>query len=334
MCWSTDALDCIDDVLAPLRLRVREMRRLYRKLTCPCCESRVRPGTFVVAADQAQTRQALQSRKFDRLYRREIEAFRSFLIEYPMLGARHRFGELLRKVMKRAKKTALEPRSWYHATTTLEAPVMTARTREQAETAGRYHQCGQITLYLGSDDKTAAVERLRQPKPGIPLRIAEVVVLEPLPVLDLRTPLWGEDPAGHWVLRNIVDSRFVSEPTDDSDKSRPQYRVPQYVADLARKRKFRGILYDSTRPSAYNNPEAVGYNLVLFEPIPAYDVRSAVAVEFAKGDYDGLCLDRWPLQPCSVAYQTGALPLEVSSHRAPACRDASSGESGISRRDS
>jgi hypothetical protein len=253
-----------------------------------------------------------------------------------MLGACHRFGELLHKIMKRAKKTALEPRSWYHATTTLEGPVLMPRTREQAETAGRYHQCGQITLYVGSDEKTAAVETLRQPKPGIPLRIAEVALVEPLPVLDLRMALWGENPAGHWVLRNVVDSRFVSEPTIDSDKSRPQYRVPQYVADLARKHGFRGILYDSTRPSPYNNPEAVGYNLVLFEPIPAsaYDVRTAVTVEFAERDYDGWCPDRWPLQPSCLGRQTGTLPLEVSLHQAPACRDASSTGAAISRRDS
>jgi hypothetical protein len=249
-----------------------------------------------VAASQEQIRQLIQSRKFDKLYRREIEAFRSFLIQYPMLGAHHRFGELLRRIMKRAKKTAIEPRSWYHATTTLEGPILRPRTREHAEIAGRYHQTGQITLYFGSDEKAAAVEKLRQPKPGIPLRIAEVALLEPLPVLDLRMPLWGEDHAGHWVLRNVVARRFVSEPTNDIDKGRPQYRVPQYVADLARKHGFRGILYDSTRPSAYNNPEAVGYNLAVFEPIPAYAVRSAVAVEFAEGDYDGWCLDRWRLQ--------------------------------------
>jgi hypothetical protein len=288
------------------------MRRLYHALTCPRCESRVRPGTFVVAANQDQIRQSIQSRKFDKLYRREIEAFRSFVIQYPMLGARHRFGELLRKVMKRAKKTALEPRSWFHATTTLEGPALTPRTREQAEKAGRYHQCGQIALYLGSDEKTAVVEKLRHPKPGIPLRIAEVALREPLPVLDLRMALWGENPAGHWVLRNVVDSRFVSEPTNESDKSRPQYRVPQYVADLARKHGFRGILYDSTRPSAYNNPEAVGCNLVLFEPIPAYDVRPAVAVEFAEGDYDRWCLDRWPLQLSPAQNQPRALAFGTS----------------------
>ena len=122
--WRSDALDYIDDVLAPLRLRDREMRRLDRALTCPHCESRVRSGTFVVAASQDQIRQLTQSRKFDKLHRREIEVFRSFLIQYPMLGAHRRFGELLRKIMKCAKKTALEPRSWYYATTTLEGPIL------------------------------------------------------------------------------------------------------------------------------------------------------------------------------------------------------------------
>jgi RES domain len=92
--------------------------------------------------------------------------------------------------------------------------------------------------------------------------------------------------------------RFISEPTADIDDTRPEYRIPQFIADLARRSKFRGVLYDSTRPSAYNNPEAAGHNLVVFDPFPAHVVESEMIVEFGEADYDPLSgLERWPLRP-------------------------------------
>ena len=144
------------------------------------------------------------------------------------------------------------------------------------------------------------MEVLREPRPGIPFCIAKVEILEPLHVLDLSFAICGEDPSGHWILRNVVDRRFVSEPTEQGDESCPQYRIPQYVADLARKQGFDGILYDSSRPSAYNNPEAVGSNLVVFKVLPAYSYRiiSQEKFEFSEPKNYNAFLDheRWPMK--------------------------------------
>ncbi len=95
----------------------------------------------------------------------------------------------------------------------------------------------------------------------------------------------------------MIERRLLSEPTDDHDESRPQYRVPQYVADLARRHGFRGILYDSTRQSAYNNPEAWGTNLVLFDPVPQYELAPVEVMEFEEPDFDIFgSRDRWTLR--------------------------------------
>jgi len=139
------------------------------------------------------------------------------------------------------------------------------------------------------------VEVLRAPKAGQPICIADVRILEAVDVLDLRFVFCGNDGIGHWILRNVVDRRFISEPTSDTDDHRPQYRVPQFVADLARKRNFRGILYDSTRPSAYNNPEAFGHNLVLFDPIPEHTIDDDRVLKFEEGETDLSSLERWQI---------------------------------------
>lgn len=266
----SDALTYIEDLLAPLQLSLREEKRLLRALRCPECGARIRSWTQVLAASEEQVRHSELSRRFDRRYGQQLEGFKHHLVRFPMLGCLHPFGRSLDRALMRVAGTKLEPATWYRAAKYRpeEPPLLEARPSPQVTRANRFNQMGQVAWYLGVDRETAAVEVLRAPAPQQHVWIADVEILETIDVLDLRTALWGQDPAGHWILRNVVDRRFISEPVADDDPSCPQYRVPQFVGDLARKRGFRGVLYDSSRPSAYNNPEAFGHNLVLFDPLP------------------------------------------------------------------
>lgn len=297
VCRNSEAFDSIEEALAPLRLKRRESKRLLQNLSCPNCESRIPSGMLVVKFEPEQVRQYMQSKKFDRLYLPTLRGFRQFIIDTPMLASGHPFGKLLSKVINRAKKTMLQPSVWYRATSAADDPNFEPQRQAQAVRAYRFNQIGQVAWYLGSDEKTAAVERLRKPRAGEPLGIAKIRIDESIVVLDLRATFCGQDPVREWILRNVVARRFISEPVSDADDSRPEYRVPQFVADLARRRNFGGILYDSTRPSAYNNPEAAGHNLVVFSPIPKHTVESATTVEFVEADYDVMSAsERWPLR--------------------------------------
>jgi hypothetical protein len=298
VCRHKNSYEWVEDVLKPLRLRKRERGRLFRALTCPGCESGVHSGTFVFGTDRDELRRLALSKKFDRLYKKELDEFREFLLRYPMLGAEHPFGRRLAKAVSRAKKISLAPELWFRATADTNETVLGPRPRQRAARAYRFNQIGQVAWYLGKDAQTAAVEVLREPRPRVPLAIQAAKILEPVPVLDLRFPLWGDNPTGSWILREVVARRFVSQPTDDLDESRPQYRVPQYIADLARRRGFRGILYDSTRPSAYNNPEAWGTNIVLFDPVPRHELRPVEVKEFGEPDHGIDSMERWTL--CSI----------------------------------
>lgn len=297
---SNQATELVEDVVAPMRLKEREQSRLLKHLTCPNCESLVGAGTLVATPNEEERRQDSFARKFDREHRSDLESFRQFIVKYPMMGAEHRFGILLSGAIGRAQKRALEPGVWYRATGTSAVPNFGPRLQHESTRANRYNQIGQPAWYLARDAKTAAVERLREPRSGEAICIAQISVLEPLSVLDLRSAIWGEDPTRQWILRNVVDRRFISEPTGDNE-TRPEYRIPQFVGDLARRRGFRGILYDSTRPSAYNNPEAFGFNLVLFDPFPSHRIETQGVQMFREGEYD---LERWGLYP--VTSEAGA----------------------------
>jgi hypothetical protein len=295
-CRSQDSFDFAQDVLRPLRLLKREHRRLFRALACPDCESRVRPGTLVLATTKEQIWHTAQSKNFDRLYERELEDFRAFLIRRPLLGPLHAFGRILAKAVGSARKTSLDPASWYRVVAVeVGEPSFEPRPSAKTVNAYRFNFVGQVTWYLGCDVQTAAVEVLRHPQPKKRFSVATVRILDTLPVLDLRRAFWGENPAGNWILREVVARGFVSEPTDDVDESRPQYRVPQYVADLARSHGFRALLYDSTRPSAYDNPEAFGYNLAVFEPLPQRKITHTQLMQLGESHGEGINFDRWPL---------------------------------------
>lgn len=301
VCRHKDSYDWIEDVLKPLKLRKRESGRLFRALTCPGCESRVRSGTFVLGAGSNVLWRLALSKKFDRLHKEEMEEFREHLLQHPVLCGEHPFSRQLAKAVSRAKKTELEPALWFRATTDANEKVLGPRSRERAARAYRFNQIGQVAWYLGKDAQTAAVEALREPKSKVPLGIQKIEILEAIPVLDLRLPLWGDNPTESWILSEVIARRFISEPTENSDESRPQYRVPQFIAELARRYRFGGILYDSTRPSAYNNPEAWGTNLVLFDPIPLYQVWPVEVMEFGGPDDAIFSMERWPLRPITAA---------------------------------
>jgi hypothetical protein len=301
ICRPDDSYDWIEEVVNPLRLRKRERKRLFRVLTCPECESRVEEGTLVTGASRSELSFMALSRKFDQLYKADLEDFRAFLTKHPMLGADHPFGKLLAQAVRRARKMRLEPKLWFRATKNLSEIALGPRPRERTTRAYRFNQIGQVAWYLGTDLKTAAVEVLREPRAKTPFAVASVNLLDEIPILDLRTPfrypMSDTNPTRSWILREVVARRFIAEPTHELDESRPQYRIPQYVADVARKCGFRGILYDSTRPSAYNNPEAQGTNLVLFDPPPPhFEINNAEVMEFGELDPKFFSVERWPVR--------------------------------------
>ena len=181
---------------------------------------------LVATPTPEQLRQVRLSRKFDLVYGAEVEAFRKFLITYPMLGAEHPLGNLLSKAIKRARRTVLEPSVWYRATHYSDAPNFEPRPQSEATKVNRYNQIGQSAWYLGSDEKTAAVEGTPKAHVWCASLHARTRLFEPLVVLDLRSVIWGEDPIRQWILRNVVDKRFISQPTSDVEDTRPEYRVP------------------------------------------------------------------------------------------------------------
>jgi hypothetical protein len=226
-------------------------------LRCPRCDERISPTTCVVASTAEELREFQQHRRFERLYGRELERFRAFLVRHPTLGATRRIGRQLFRAVCRAKTLVLDPQRWYHASLKPSIPAVRA---------GRFHQVGQQAWYFAANRETAAVESLREVKSDL-LEIKEIEVREPRTVIDLPRHVAGEDRLSSWFLLDVVVRGYLSEETSERDTSQKEYRMPQFISDAARSRGVHGILYNSTRPSPLS--EIGGDCLVLFQPLPA-----------------------------------------------------------------
>jgi len=93
------------------------------------------------------------------------------------------------------------------------------------------------------------------------LVIGRMSVTASVRVLDLRVSVLGESPIRSLLLEGLVHTGALRRPTAYEDKSLPQYRVPQYIADLVRRRGLAGIVYSSSRGLPLEFPAT---NLVLF----------------------------------------------------------------------
>jgi hypothetical protein len=91
--------------------------------------------------------------------------------------------------------------------------------------------------------------------------IARVHVEEPIKVIDLTIQVMGTLDGLPLLLNALVYSGALSDHGDD--RSLPQYRVPQFLADVLRRNHVDGILYTRRRDSGFPNPEAWGTNLVI-----------------------------------------------------------------------
>jgi hypothetical protein len=274
VCCKDKAVRSIRDALNPLKLRRREIQRLMRNLTCPACESPIRDYYYdaVAVYEPEQLRDHRRIDSYLKKYRVLLDSFHAFLLRYPSLGGLHQVGRLLTNAAKRAKVRSLEPSIWYHArpdhgkfpSVDEYLPRNPAKVERRA---GRFNHGGQDAYYVAQAPETAAIEMTGTRSPSKRVWISPVRIVRSLKVLDLRIQMCGESEPLPLLLSGLIYQGIISACVEE-DLSYPQYRIPQFIADLLRWKRVDGVLYTRTRDSGFHNPEAFGENLVLLSPKP------------------------------------------------------------------
>jgi hypothetical protein len=85
----------------------------------------------------------------------------------------------------------------------------------------------------------------------------------------------------------LVFDRYLDRSVDHTSSWKPEYLVPRFVADVARRKGFDGIAYWTTKVFS----AAGGSNLVIFHPSPDnYRPRGAPALHQRKAYWTSLAL--------------------------------------------
>ena len=199
----------------------------------------------------------------------QLSEFAAFLEEYPMLGAAHSVGHLILDGIGSFPRTRLDKSTWYRARRIehgrkLGVDDMRLPDPRFVRLPGRFNHLGQAHWYLADSEFTAAAEVVEEDESLVWMQKWIVEHLEP--ILDLV--VFGPDDPNP-----VRDSRVEELPLlatamifgdhlrQDADRAatwKPEYFIPIYVADAAKRAGFKAIRFTSTR--AYSDP-----NLVVFD---------------------------------------------------------------------
>ena len=263
------ALDAVlDDCNVPEDEDLRE--EILADLDCPSCgdslsehyEVGVKFG-FEIAHERAVD---LANEEFGG----QLWEFAAFLEKYPMLGADHPVGRLILEEINSFPKARLESSTWFRARRIehgRELGVDDLRLPDPLTVPvppGRFNHLGQAHWYLASSDVAAAMEVIKE---GEAIVWMQKWVIERLDRI-LNLVAFGPDD-----LEPVSDSKVEELPLlatamifgghldQDVDRTaswKPEYFIPVYVADAAKRAGFKAIRFSSSR--GYRDS-----NLVVFD---------------------------------------------------------------------
>jgi hypothetical protein len=295
-CSSGQSYDDLEDIIARLKVNRRERSRLERNLYCPNCGTQLSLFDRVAAYTQEDLKYIARSNKWKVKYTAECNSFHQFLIKTPALGGLHQTGQRLAKAIKKAPVLQLKPTVWYRA---CKAEEKQERRQEDflprdpqkvGVRDGRFNHARQFAYYVSDSPEFAAVETLkreveafmleRRKNPRSSKNVAGTVYvtsvngLTSMTVLDLRRATFESNRSLllPLLLEGLVHDEQVNKPVRFEDESFPQYRVPQYIADLVRWRMLDGILFTSSREIPFK-PDVFGTNLVILNAEHAAAIR-------------------------------------------------------------
>lgn len=231
-----------------------------RQLTCDNCGSTLGMEFDVGTKSLAEQQADAQWAKWHTEYATQLDDFVKWLEKYPYLGADHPIGRLFLDQIREFPISDHSREEWWRARPVQGPSAATVEQLGPPPTAprseGRYNHHGQRVFYLASSKEDAAAEVLGT---GESLAwVQQFKVSDRSRLLDLTTPTSHEDLRAIPILSaGLTWSGAHMTPDDPGSEWKPQYFLPRYIADCARRHGFRGVVFAS--------PKHYGENLVLFD---------------------------------------------------------------------
>ena len=256
------------DLLIDCEIEEEHWDEVLEDLRCPSCGTEltsIGDEVEVKSEYDKKVEEILEKAKSTKLIEK-LFAFSEFLKEYPYLGLCDP-GGIGNDIMERIAKWnryKLEPKEWYRARKINEESRIFSSEEMGAPDPqktyiweGRYNHTGQNFLYL-SDDPETAFQEIREGKQNL-CAVQKFKATEAITVLDLRQDYFNIDPEVELLAIAVMYNGFISQVPSRVSSWKPEYFVPRFVADCARKEDYEGILFSSIVRFG-------GENLVVFPP--------------------------------------------------------------------
>lgn len=183
-------------------------------------------------------------------YSKRLGEFFDFLERYPYLGIKHEIGAEIYETVASFPARNIEKRIGFKARARAE-PIRSSKDMYPPNPArvkipeGRFNHFGQRVFYLANSEEGAAKESLEEPGE---VWLQKFRIEHATNILDLTVDPVEEPEARRNLLTfGLVYGGELRAWVEREKGWKPEYFVPRFIADCARKEGFNGIKYKSSR---------------------------------------------------------------------------------------
>lgn len=261
MIWVRGNQTTLDELLSEYRVPEKYRETVASRLNCGNCGTPLSLWDDVGAKDSEEIAHEKLWDKWTAKLAPELESFGKHLSEYPYLGLAHKMGKRIHKDIETFPRVSLEDSIWWRA----RAPFSAKRPQASdmlppppaaAKSEGRFNHFGQVAFYLASQQFAALSEALDASEGEVVAWLQKYRIQGAGDLLDLRSPGYP-DEIDLPVLTVGLATHLPDLQPEKASPWKPEYFVPRFIADCAKARGFRGILFHSRKH--------INDNLVLFK---------------------------------------------------------------------
>jgi hypothetical protein len=262
MIWVQGVQGDIEDLLDDFRVPERYRDDLVTMLECHNCGTTMSRHADIGLKEPEQIERERKISQWRSRYAKKLVDFYKHISKYPYLAALHPLGRRIVREIDLFPKASIGKETWYRARRVRSGKKLTSKqflapdTRKVRIPEGRYNHYAQSHLYLSEDQEGAARETLSKGEKVVWIHKYEIKGVQSI----LDTVRWWQDEAiGIPVvpLGLLYSGVLKRKPQGDSNW-KPEYFIPRFIADCAKRKGYSGILYQGAK--------STGRNLVLFYP--------------------------------------------------------------------
>jgi hypothetical protein len=252
-----DAME-IQELFSQAGVDEDDMESYLPLISCPNCGI---GGTDFSLTDEVgmPTSEELLHRErwneWTRELRPRVDEFAAQLARFPFLGGIHDVGREILNSIPTFPRITLSARQWWRARKADGARVFTLADLQppphgEAAAEGRFNHYGQSVCYLGATQRAALREIIDISGIDRVGWVQEFTIGEISNVLDLRIKDWSEELTPPLIAVGLTSEYIGAAASATAWK--PEYLVPRFIADCARRAGYHGIIFHSVKHSDEN----------------------------------------------------------------------------------